>query len=194
MDYQLIVPTKTTLQLNTDNGSINVNEVNGEVHACTLYGNIEIRNSSNTITAQTEETGTITIANAKGNIKATTNKGDINIENAHKSILATAQKGTIYTSCDQVPATSRIVLNCESSGGINLTLPTTVNATLQGKTAKGELTSDHYVTIKPYTTKLNKNTRRELKKQVNGILGTGEADIRLTCNNGNIKILETQAS
>lgn len=194
IDYELIVPAQTKLQLNADNGTIKVNDTKGEVTATTLNGDIEIRNTTNTITAQTEENGTITISNAQGNIKAITNKGNISIHGARKSIIATTQKGNIFTDCINVPATSCIVLNAESSGAIDLQLPSSVNATLHGKTAKGRLTSDHYITLKPFTTKLTRQTRKEFEKQVNGIIGTGEADIRITSNNGNIRILETQTS
>jgi hypothetical protein len=192
--YNLIVPNNITLNLHTDRGIIRVNDVNGAIIATTQLGNIELKNIGNTITAQTEEQGTILIEKAQGNIKATTNKGDITITDASKSIIATTQKGNITTACTEVPATSKIVLNSQASGGIMLALPSTVNATLQGKTAHGKLTSDHYVTIKPYTTKLGKAARREFEKQVDGILGTGEAEIHVTSNHGNIKIIETKTT
>ncbi len=192
--YNLIVPNHIALNLHTDRGIIRVNDVNGPVIATTQLGNIELKNVGNTITAQTEENGAIHIEKAQGNIKATTNKGDIVIADASKSIIATTQKGNIITSCCEVPPTSKIVLNTEATGGITLALPSTVNATLQGKTTRGRLTSDHYVTIKPFTTKLTKHTRRELERQVDGILGTGEADIRVSSNNGNIKIVETKTA
>ena len=194
VDYELIVPAQTKLQLNTDNGSIKVNDAKGEIVATTLNGDIEIHNTSNTITAQTEDSGAITIVNAQGNIKATTNKGNITIQEARKSIIATTQNGNIITDCAQVPSTSRIVLNAESSGAIDLKLPSSVNASVHGKTNKGRLTSDHFITLKPLTTQLTRQTRRELEKQVDGILGTGEADIRIMSKNGNIRILETKVS
>lgn len=191
--YNLVVPTNITLNLHTDRGIIRVNDVNGPVVATTQIGNIELKNVGNTITVQTEENGSIRIEKAQGNIKATVNKGDIFIAEASKSIIATTQKGNIFTSCCEVPPTSKIALNSEVSGTVTLALPTTVNATLQGKTTKGRLTSDHYITMKPFTTKLTKHTRRELEKQVDGILGTGEADIRVSCS-GHIKILETKTT
>lgn len=194
VDYQLIVPAQTTLKLSADHGSIKVNDAKGQVNATTLHGDIEINNTTNTVTAQTEENGSIYISMAHGDVKATTNKGNITIEDAQKGIYATTQKGNIVTSCTQVPATSRIVLNAEMAGAIELKLPNNVNATLHGKTSKGRLTSDHYITIHSFTTKLTKQARRDLEKQVNGTLGTGEADIRVTSNNGNIKILETKTS
>ncbi len=194
VDYELIVPTDVTLNLHTERGQILVHDIKGAVTANTINGQIELKNVNNTIVAQTQESGAILIDNATGNIKATTNKGDIRINEATKSILASTKKGNIITACNAVPSTSKIILNSEAQGGITLTLPSSVNATLQGKTVKGRLTSDHYVTIKPFTTKLNRQTRRDFERQVDGVMGTGEADIRLTSTSGNIKILETKTT
>ncbi len=194
IDFNLIVPADVKLELHTERGLIKVQDVNGPISATTISGNIELKNVAGTVVAQTDESGSIAIFNAQGNVKATTNKGDITVADASKSVIACTKKGNITTACATVPSTSKIVLNAENSGAITLALPSAVNATLQGKTAKGTLTSDHYVTLKPFTTKLTRKTRRELEKQVDGVLGTGEADIRLTCNSGNIKIVETKAS
>lgn len=194
LEFQLIVPSDMKLNLSTDNGNIIIQDVNGQVIATTLNGNIDIKNTTNNITAKTENNGHITITHAKGNVIASTQKGDIMITDATQSVVATTQKGNIITACSEVPATSRIVLNAEQSGGITLSLPAEVNATLQGKTTKGSLTSEHYVTVKPFTTRLDKNFHKQFKQTVNGFIGTGEADIRLTSNNGNIKILETKTA
>lgn len=194
IDYHLIVPAHIALNLRTDYGQVQVNNVNGPLIITTKNGNIQLSNVGNTVTAQTEETGMIHIEKARGNIKATTNKGDIVISDATKSITAHTQKGNIITACNDVPAKSRIVLNSQESGGITLALPTSINATVLGKTTRGRLTSDHYITIKPFTTKLTKQARKDLEKQVDGIIGTGDADIRLMSNNGNIKILEMKTT
>ncbi len=194
IDYQLIVPAHIKLNLSTERGTIKVNDVKGPVAAKTLAGDIEIKNVAHLITAQTEESGSIVIEKAQDNIKAVTNKGNITINDATKSIIAHTQKGNIITACSTVPSNSKIKLNTETSGAITLSVPSSVNATLQGKTARGRLTSAHYITMKPFTTKLDRHAFREFTKQVNGILGTGEADIQLISNSGNIKILETQAA
>ncbi len=194
LEFHLIVPTHVKLNLSTDTGTITIQDVNGPIVANTINGNIDIKNTTNTITAKTETAGNIAITHAKGNIVASTNKGDITINDANQSIVATTQKGNILTICADVPSTSRIVLLAEQSGSINLSLPSEVNATVQGKTAKGRVESDHYVTIKPFTTRIDKDFHKSFTKQVNGIIGTGEADIRVTSNNGNIKILETKTT
>lgn len=194
IDYYFIVPAHVTLHLTTEKGDIEINDVNGPIIATTTTGDISIKNTTNTITAAAQENGTITIAHASGNIQATTNKGDIVIDDATQSIIANTNKGNIITSCNQVQSTCKIALNAQTSGAITLALPQSVNATVHAKTAHGRLTSDHYITIKPFTTKLNRNTHKEFEKQVNGIIGTGEADIRVTSNSGNIKIMELKTT
>jgi hypothetical protein len=73
-------------------------------------------------------------------------------------------------------------------GAIELALPTTINATITSKTAQGISICDHYVTLKPYTTKINADTWTRLKKEFEGTMGSGEAEIKLTSLHGNISI------
>ncbi len=191
VDYQLIVPGHIQVNLNTQNGDITVNNLKGTVHAKTVNGHVTINNTASTIIALSEEKGNITVNQAQGNVQATANKGNIKIVDATKSVIATTQKGNIETVCKEVLSTSRIVLDAQNSGGIQLAMPSTVNATIYGKTERGRFDSEHYITLKPITMQLNKRTRRDLlERQVNGLIGTGETDIRLSCNNGNINIVE----
>ncbi len=190
VDYELIIPITMKLQLSTDRGSIQVNEVHGPVMATTIHGNIEINNTTNTVVAQTEETGSITINQARGNIRATTNKGDITITDAINSVIAKTEKGKITTACSTVPQTGRIILS-SAAGAITLGLPAEVNATFLGKTERGTLTSNIPITIKPITTTLDSKTWSRFKKEVDGTLGTGKADIRVSSASGNIKIVQT---
>ncbi len=194
IDYQLIVPANIKLNLHTEHGTIKVNDVKGPVVAKTTTGDIDIRNVAHTVAAQTETKGSIVIEKVRDNIKAVTNNGNITITDATKSIIATTQKGNITTACSDVPKQSKIQLNSESSGAISLAMPASVNATLQGKTGRGRLTSEHLITINPFTTKLDRTAYREFTRQVSGILGTGDADIQLTSNSGNIRIIETQTT
>jgi len=190
-EYELIVPTDIRLQISISNqGTINIKEIQGPIAAITNQGNIEIIKTNNTIHAQITKTGSITVDQAHGAISATAHHGDISIDHSHKSILATTTKGHISVTCDVVPSTSSIRLET-NSGLITLALPTTTNASFKGKTTRGTITSNHYLTLKPCTTKLNNVAWSRFKKEVDGILGTGEAEIKCRSNHGNIKIVET---
>lgn len=189
VDYELIVPRTATLSVQTNKGSISISRIQAPIQATTQNGNISINNTSGPIIASTQQ-GSITIENHSGTIRATSDNGNITINQADRTVFAQTNNGTICTSCKKVPALDTISLST-NSGNIELALPRRVNADLQAHTEKGKLISDHYITVKPQTVKLNKHTWARLKKEVNGTLGTGEAIIKLSAGKGNIRITKT---
>lgn len=192
IDYELVVPADIKLHLVTKNGFIRVNDITSPLVASTNYGSIETYNTKGTIKLEAKTVGSVIIHQAKGNVYATTKYGSITIDEAQENIIAKTNKGKIQVSCSQLPNTGTINLETKS-GPINLALPSFVNATIQGQTNRGILTSDHYLRIS-HNIKLNRQTRARLKKEVYGMLGSGEASIRLSSGYGNIKILQTKTS
>lgn len=192
IDYSLIIPKGTTLQLNTGQGNIVIAQAQGPISATTGNGSITINKTENTIKAQTEN-GPITISNAKGNITASAQLGNITIDGSKKSVVAQTEKGCIVMHCAELPATSRIQLNTHA-GNVKLTLPESVNAAIFGHTEKGTLVSDAFIDIKPRTTKLDKKAWKQFQKEVEGTLGNGEAEIKITTATGNIKIAQTKSA
>lgn len=189
--YELIVPHNTNVQVETGNGSCSIEKLNGQIKVLAHHGNITIYDVAGPIDA-TSTTGTINIRNVQGNIRAETTTGNITIQGTHHTVVAKTKCGKITTECSTVASLDTILLNAQT-GDINLALPYKTNADLQARTNKGSLTCDHFVTIKPYTTQLNKKTWSRLKKEVAGTLGTGEATIKLSAGTGNINITQIQA-
>ncbi len=187
--YELIVPADIRLQLKTVNGNINVNGVNGPIAATTIKGNIAITDTQNIIHANVYTKGAISLHNTHGAVSAKTHHGNIIVENAFDSIVASTTKGHITIACNNLPSTSSIRLET-TSGPINLALPASVNASIKGQTEYGTLSSEYYITLKPHATKLNTVAWNRYKREVDGILGTGEAEISLRSTYGNVKILE----
>lgn len=190
IEYELIIPSYIHLRLKTGNGTITVHDVHGPIAATTVIGNIELFNTKNTIYVQSTKNGSITIQNARGPVSVTAHNGNIMIDNAYNSIVASTTKGTIAVACSEVPSTSAIRLET-TSGPITIALPSSINAQIKGNTACGTISSDHYITLKPHTTKLNNLAWNRFKKEVNGTLGTGEAEVSLKTTYGNIKVLKT---
>jgi len=189
IEYELIVPANLNLSLTAHNGSIHVNDIEGTITAITDNGDITITNTKNTVHAQAHSVGSITIENAQGAINCLTQCGTIVINNAHNNLSAFTQKGKIITQYNTLDNATTIALET-SSGDIILTLPTQSNATIHGTTAHGAIFSDHYITLKPYTTQLNTLAWKKLKKEINGTIGSGAVDISLCSLWGTIKILE----
>lgn len=192
IDYSLIVPKGITLHLTTDQGNITIGQAHGPISASTNSGSITITKAGSTVKAQAEN-GSISIADAAENVTAHTSHGNITIEGSKKSVVAQTQKGEIIAHCLQLPATSRIQLSTQA-GNVKLTLPENVNAAIFGQTEKGTLVSDAFIDIKPRTTKLDKKAWKQFQKEVEGTLGSGEAEIKVTTAHGNIKIAQTTSA
>lgn len=190
IDYSLIIPKGMTLQLTTENGNITIGQAQGPISVTTQSGSITITKAGSTIKAETEQ-GAITIGQAAGNITANTNQGNISIDGSKKSVIAHTNKGEITMRCAHLPETGRIQLS-SGAGNVKLMLPEKVNAALFGQTEKGTLVSDAFIEIKPRSTKLDKKAWKQFKQEVEGTLGTGEAEIKVTTARGNIKIAQTK--
>lgn len=193
VEYECIVPANINVEIKNNHGNIAIHDIHGPTTATTIKGNIEIYNIKNTVHAQTTKKGNITIQNTNGAVSATTHHGNIEIDNAYDSIIASTTKGYVTVACSQVPTTSAIRLET-TAGPISLSLPSGVNATIKGQTAHGTLSSDHYITLRPYTTRLDTLAWNRFKKEVDGTLGTGETEITLRSTYGNVKILETKTT
>ena len=187
VDYTLMVPKQMSIRLKTDKGTIKVKRFDGQVWATTENGSIEIAQVTKNVVATIAQNGSISIDQSHGAIQATTHNGNILINNAKQSVAATTASGNITLQSAEVPATSSIQLS--AGGAIAVYLPHETNAHLQAYTEKGKVFSDHYITLASQTTKLNSQAWTQLQKSVEGIIGTGEADISLASSYGSIKIM-----
>ncbi len=192
IDFDLVVPQKLAVHAHTNDGSIKICQSHSPVKASTDKGPIEIVNPQNTVDAITMQKGSITFYHPEGRIKAQTNSGNIAIYDAQNSIVAHTNYGSIELFAKEVPSTSSIKL-ASNSGSIVLHLPPDVNADLQASTKYGIITSDHYITLKPHTTQLNRTAWKKLQKEIDGTLGSGEAQIIVSSVRSDIKLIEVKA-
>ena len=192
IDFEIIIPAQLAINVNTHEGTVVVKNTHGPARISTQWGNIEVINAYNAVDASTQEKGTITFHKPQSRIKAQTNSGNIFIHEAQGTVIADTHYGSIEMYAKEVPSTSAIKLTT-ISGSILLHLPADVNADLQASTKQGIITSDHFITLKPQTTQLNRHAWKRLQKQVDGILGTGEAHIKLSSVKSDIKLLEIKA-
>lgn len=192
VDYTLIVPRHMTVRLKTSKGSIKVKRFDGQVWANTDNGTISIANVSDKINASVTESGSIEIEQAQGPIQATTAYGDIDIHNAKQSVLATTEHGNINLHAACVPSTSSLNLN--ASGSVNIYLPEDTNAHVRAEARHGKIISDHYITLSCPSTKLNNQAWVQLQKNIEGTIGSGEAEILLKTSGGPIKIFNDTAT
>jgi len=186
VDYTLMVPKHMAVRLKTNKGTIKVKRFDGQVWATTENGTIEIAHVTNKVIAQVVENGSIKIEQSNGAIQATTTNGNISINDTKQSVAATTGNGSIHLHAAHIPSTSSINLN--AAGTLQVSLPQDTNAHLTAHAKKGKIFSDHYVTLASQTTKLNTQAWNQIQKNIEGTLGTGEADIKLLSSAGSIKI------
>lgn len=189
VDFHALVPKKMALRLATGNGTIKAKHCEGMIQAHTEVGAIDLMNTKEKVCVNANIKGSITVQQATGPVQATTNNGNIALHETKCSVLAHAAHGSINMHCTHLEPTASIRLT--AYGSIELRLPHEANARLQATSERGTVLSDHFINLEPQLTKLNKSAWNQLKRNIEGTLGTGEADIILHANAGPIKILET---
>jgi DUF4097 and DUF4098 domain-containing protein YvlB len=191
VEYELIVPTSLNIALSiTGSGDAFIKDVHGAIDVVT-NDNITITNTKKLVSAQTLKKGSISVTNSLGPVKVQSHYGNIYGENIAHSFDGYSTTGKVNVTYKKLPPASSVNLKT-TSGNIMLALPTDTNAEIRGHTAQGTLVSDLYITLKPYVTQLNSATWNRFKKEVDGILGSGEAIIAVQSTKGNVKIIEAQ--
>lgn len=135
-----------------------------------------------------QEGGNVTIKDVLGPINIQTHNGSIEVKNASDSVTAKAHNGSITVEQAKLTARNTIFLDAEKN--ITLLLPGRTNANLLAKAPNGRIYSEHYVTLRPVTIKINKETVSALLRDVDGTLGSGGASIVLESLHGIISIEE----
>jgi hypothetical protein len=189
IDYLLTIPEKATIKITAQEGTIKIRKTAGAVTASVDSGSIEAYDTYGALEVTTKTNGAIVAQNTHGNIIATTLTGNITIENSYQDVIAQTKKGRICARCKKIPASSTISI-ASTTGNVNLALPEGTNANLKAQTGQGNLTCSHYVTLNPLTTQLNHEAWNRFKKEVDGILGTGDATIKVVTGHGNIRITD----
>lgn len=192
VDYILIIPETACINLKTETGSIKIKKTCGPITAQTTTGNITIYSAEKTVQAQVQEKGNITIHNAYEAVEAQTCKGNITLNNTHASIAASTNHGTIHVQATKIPSTASIDLSTHS-GNIELQTPKNIHADIKACAAHGSVHSNHPITIKPFTTKLDPQAWKRFKQQIDGTIGTGEATIALSTDRGAIRLMRDTA-
>lgn len=190
IDYELIVPASLDIAINiTGNGTVFIKDVHGAIDVVSC-DDITVINSKKLVSAQSCKKGSISVINPNGPVEAYAQQGNIIGENIVHNFDARSTSGKIDATYKNVPTTSLVHLTT-LSGNITLALPSKTNAAICGQTMHGTFMSDHEITIKSYTTPLNKIAWNKFKKEVDGTLGSGDATIALHSTSGNIKIIES---
>jgi len=178
-DFQITLPQKADLEINTKRGSINIVDVTGEIDCKTndgeilaqnLNGNVRLKNNYGKIiikkanfdnAAIRANTADVTCEDISGNISVRVASGQVNVRYA-KTAPNVCDAGIITTD-----------------GDIDFTGPVDFSATVEARTMKGQIETDFPLKV-----------QGEMRKTASGTLGKGEGTLTLKCTIGSIRIHE----
>jgi len=132
----------------------------------------------------------IKIKRLQGNVAIALEEGTVDLQDMHGSIdLTISEKGSIAIGSARLIENDHIIAKTKS-GTITIHAPKKLNTTLYAKTERGMIYSDHVVSLHIRNMKLNKETWRDIRKEVIGTIGNGtKSFMKLYTENGNIKLL-----
>lgn len=178
-DFEITLPQKADLEINTNKGSITIVDVtgeidcktnNGEILAQKVNGNVRLRNNY----------GKIIIKNAnfdRAAIRA--NIADVNCEDISGNInirVASGQVNVRYAKTAPNVCDAGIIT---TDGDIDFTGPVDFSATVEARTMKGQIETDFPLKVEG-----------EMRKTAYGTIGKGRGKLNLKCTIGSIRIHE----
>lgn len=198
--FILRVPYNTMLdRIQSSNGSIRVDGVEGEGRLRTSNGSVKVMKSKGPLEVVTsnasielqEFSGSAVLNTSNGSIKADGVRGRFEAETSNSSIeallleiedgrpiKADTSNGSINLTVESLKGNDIIASTSNSS--ITLRLPATLSAQVTANTSSSSITTDFDVTMRG----------TQSKNRLEGTIGSGGPRIDLNTSNGSIKILK----
>ena len=153
--YEIRVPKKFNLDLQTAGGDLVVNSLEGKVTGTTSGGNLDIGSLIGTVKMETSG-GDVDIKNCQGELSLTTSGGEIYGESVSGDLYAETSGGNIkFKNVDaklrtetsggniEISATSNKGIYAETSGGnVRIRLPRSIAAEVDASTSGGDCDCD----------------------------------------------------
>lgn len=192
IDYEIVVPEGTSLDVNTGSGDLEISGLNGGVEATTGSGDVELSDIGGDVAARTGS-GDIIGENIAGEIEANTGSGDVELSQTAQGdvSIATGSGDVELTGIRgglQIGSGSGdIEVEGEpldrwnlasSSGGISLRLPDGFGFDLNVETSSGGIDIDYPITMQ------GAMRRNRIQGEVNG----GGIEIQLRTSSGSVTI------
>ncbi|MEZ5359330.1 MAG: DUF4097 family beta strand repeat-containing protein [Candidatus Zixiibacteriota bacterium] len=191
--FQVRVPEKYDIFLETSGGSIGVGDVIGEVDVKTSGGSLHFEDIDGPIKGRTSggsitilscngnadirtSGGSIDIGRVQGTVDAHTSGGSIKVDEVMGSIDATTSGGSIRASITKQPANDCVLKT--SGGSVTLELADNIDVDIDAHTSSGRVSSDFDDS--------NRQTKR--KSSLRTSIGKGGPEIYMRTSGGNIRI------
>jgi hypothetical protein len=159
VDLDVAVPNQTSIDLNTHNGALKIENLTGQLNGTT-------------------HNGTISCKKVAGNIQLETHNGEVSCEDASGDIKLRTHNGNAkaFYSETSPPVCNLSVIT--HNGSISVTAPPNFSAKVEASTHNGSIDTALPMTV----------TGSITKGRLTGTIGKGEGNLYLETHNGSIKI------
>jgi len=181
---RVALPRHSQLAAKSGDGSITIEDVTGKIALNTNDGSIRGSRLSGEILVRSGD-GSIRMERVEGKLDLETEDGSIGIEAKPTSLRAKTSDGTIRMNIEADTAMSEDWDVQTGDGSVVLTLPTTFNAQLDAETRDGSVRANY-----PGLSgeERDGDTRRERRRTLKAMLGSGGRVVRLRTGDGTIRI------
>ncbi len=197
--YTIHVPRKVLLDtITTTNGSIKVEDVDGNARLKTSNGAIRTEKIHGEVDANTSN-GAVEAQDLDGNARFHTSNGHIKVDAVHGSLEAYTSNGAIDVTLEK-PATNWPVKLHSSNGHIDLTIKSSNVPDVRAETSNSSLTVHlpSSVNARVHATTSHASVESDFdlqggnkgKSELDGTIGSGGPTLDLSSTNGAIKILK----
>ena len=177
----LTIPLRQDLELTTDGGSIELDQLNGGVRASTAGGGFRCAHIVGPVEARTEG-GDIRIEDLDGDLVARSSGGDVHLASIRGAAEVCAGGGSIHLRLSQEPGVPCLLGT--SGGELEVFLAADIGLCLDARTSGGSLTTDFPLAFRGGLEKSG------LKASVNG----GGPLVTLCTGGGSIRLHKTQGA
>ncbi len=137
VDFDVLVPIETRVEVDTSNGAITVEDIDGTIRLDTSNGAIDVYDSSGSLNVDTSN-GRIEIVRFVGDLRLDTSNGEVWIEEVTGSVDAETSNGSVHYI--GAPATGSNRLRT-SNGSITVRVPTDASIAFVAGTSSGRIRS-----------------------------------------------------
>jgi len=137
VDFDITVPIETRVQVDTSNGAIDVDHIEGTIVLDTSNGAIDVADSTGTLVADTSN-GRIEVRSFAGDLRLDTSNGDVRIEGFVGTVDAETSNGSIRYTGTPTAGGNRLRT---SNGSITLRVPSNASIVFEATTSSGRIRS-----------------------------------------------------
>ena len=174
VDITITTPVNTDVELETSNGAIELNGIEGTGTLRTSNGEIVLENVKGDFEGRTSN-GKIEVDTLEGTAFLMTSNGGLDLQEVIGEVDAETSNGGISYSGDMIPGGDNRLIT--SNGNVDVELMGTPGIKLDASTNNGDVTSELPITA---TTTSDDH--------LVGTIGDGEADLYIESSNGDVTI------